>query len=194
MGAQVLENIQILRDLGAYLIVAIVVTRHNIGYVEESIRNLAGVARHFHLMTVQDVRSVEGIRASYQFAQDREEEFAFWHRISRLEEECGVAINTPLKYEGERGCASGAPCMAAFSHLVIDPSLKARPCDRLTDVVIGDLKETSVLGVWHGAGAQKIIESPIPYCKILNKSEADFCSAHKNSHDHPHSGWHDQAL
>lgn len=69
---------------------------------------------------------------------------------SALRDELGLHIDTPCDDAPERGCAYGAPCMAAFSQLAIDPDLQVRPCDRLVDVFVGDLHRESLAGIWNG--------------------------------------------
>lgn len=160
----VLENITRLCGIGAHVIVAMVVTRCNAERVLESIELLSEHTSYFHLMTVQDVRGVDGIEEQYSLPHEREE--GLWQRVQTLAAKKNLCVNTPLSYEGYRGCASGAPCMAAFSHVVIDPSLKVRPCDRLTDVVLGDLRESPISAVWDSPTVRLVTECQVPYCRL----------------------------
>jgi MoaA/NifB/PqqE/SkfB family radical SAM enzyme len=162
-AAAVRRNIDALTALGVHVIVAMVLTRHNADHVFQSIESLSDRVRYFHLMTVQDVRGVEGVEASHGIAHD--EERRIWERVRALAARKRIVVNTPLSYDGYGGCASGAPCMAAFSHLVIDPSLKVRPCDRLTDVVLGDLRSSTIDAIWHGRTVRPILEGAAPYCR-----------------------------
>ncbi len=158
-----MRNIERLSSIGAHGVVATVVTKHNIGSLCQTIEELSRFTRYFHLMTVQDVRLVDGIEENY--GVPREQEDALWMQVQKLAEENDLVVNTPLSYEGFRGCAEGAPCMAAFSHLVIDPSLVVRPCDRLVDVVIGDLRTSTIEDIWNGPAIQPILERSAPLCR-----------------------------
>ncbi len=160
----VLGNIRALCGIGAHVIVAMVVTRCNAERIIESIELLSEHTRYFHLMTVQDVRGVGGIEKRY--CLPHKDEGSLWQRVQELAARKNLFVNTPIQYEGYRGCASGAPCMAAFSHIVIDPSLKVRPCDRLTDVVLGDLRKSTVSAVWDSPTARGVTQCRVPYCRL----------------------------
>jgi MoaA/NifB/PqqE/SkfB family radical SAM enzyme len=159
-----LENIERLSDIGAHVIVATVVTRCNIDAVLDSISHLSRFTRYFHLMTVQDVRRVPDIEK--RFAVERQAEDELWGRVNHLATQMDLRVNTPLHYEGYRGCATGAACMAGFSHVVIDPSLEVRPCDRLVDLVIGNLGEDSMQDIWDRTRLHSVLRSPVPYCRM----------------------------
>lgn len=162
-----LRNIERLGAMGVHVIVATVVTRFNIESLTETITELSRYTRYFHLMTVQDVRCVDGVEKRCGIPRERED--LLWDEIQRLAEDRDLNINTPLAYEGYRGCAEGAPCMAAFSHIVIDPGLAVRPCDRLTDVALGSLRTATLGEIWNGPAVQPILESPVPYCRIARR-------------------------
>lgn len=160
---QTLVNIAKLSDIGARIIVATVVTKHNFASVYSTIESLSDYAKYFHLMTVQDVRSVDGIESAYGVSRESEDEL--WAQLRELADKRDVAINTPMNYEGYRGCATGAPCMAGFSHLVVDPSLAVRPCDRMTDLTVGYLHNTTIDQIWNSPSMRPILESPVPPCR-----------------------------
>jgi MoaA/NifB/PqqE/SkfB family radical SAM enzyme len=166
----VLKNIEHLSKLGADVIIATVVNRYNMGSIENMITYLEPYTRHFHLMTVQDVRSVDGVEERLKISHNDENQL--WENMRKLAKKRNLYINTPLNYEGEFGCASGAPCMAAFTHLVIDPDLKVRPCDRLTDVYIGDFKTQSIQDIWHGDQVKPILQGRVPFCRRKYKQLA----------------------
>ena len=159
----VLTHIKRLTEIGANVVVATVVTRHNLSRIETLIRKLEDYTRHFHLMTVQDVRSIDGIEDRLKVS--RQDEMQLWKKMAALAKERDLFINTPSNYEGSIGCAEGAPCMAAFSHLVVDPDLRVRPCDRLTDVYIGDLQTNSFEQIWHGDAVLPLLEGCVPFCR-----------------------------
>ena len=161
---QTVRNIKKLSAIGAHVIVATVVTRHNFESVCDTIRQLSPYAKYFHLMTVQDIRSVEGIEEDYGVPREWEDDL--WLEVQALADTYGVVINTPMAYEGYRGCAEGAPCMAGFSHLVIDPSLDVRPCDRLTDVTVGNLRDVTIDDVWNSKSMLPVLSSKIPLCRV----------------------------
>jgi MoaA/NifB/PqqE/SkfB family radical SAM enzyme len=157
------RNIKNLSELGANVIIATVVNRHNMNSIHPMISNLTPYTQHFHLMTVQDVRGIEGIEERLKIP--RNDEKRLWENMKVLAEQRNLFINTPLNYEGDFGCAEGAPCMAAFSHLVIDPDLSVRPCDRLTDVCIGDLRTQSMHDIWHSEEVRPLLQGNVPYCR-----------------------------
>ncbi|TAN62750.1 hypothetical protein EPN18_04135 [bacterium] len=90
-----------------------------------------------------------------------------WAQIGKLRENLNLRIEIPTDDTAKNiGCATGAPCMAAFSQVVIDPNLKIRPCDRLVNVFIGDLNESTVSEVWKSKEAMNILKKEIPICKM----------------------------
>lgn len=160
---RILANLERLAEVGANLVVAMVVSRANVGTVESSIRRLADLTRHFHVMGVQPVPALAGSDADLALSET--ELAPVWRRLQELRRELDLVLDTPADEMPERGCAYGAPCMAAFSHVVIDPDLRVRPCDRLVDVFVGDLRHESLEEVWHGPGVRPVLASPVPYCR-----------------------------
>jgi MoaA/NifB/PqqE/SkfB family radical SAM enzyme len=160
---RVRENIARLVEVGANVVVAMVVTRHNVSTLADSVRELSRHTRFFHLMPFQPVRAKRGRDAS--LAIDAAAWPALWNELVALRATLGLHFETPLDDRGILGCAEGAPCMAAFTHLVIDPDLRVRPCDRLVDVVIGDLRTASVADVWRSAAAREVVERATPLCE-----------------------------
>ena len=159
-----LGNIRYLSSIGTDLIIAMVISRFNIDHVPASILELSQYTRHFHLMSLQDVRTVRGIKAEYGL--NNEQLHDFWHRIHSLGVRNGLHINTPLNYDDDEGCATGAPCMAAYSHVVIEPSLAIRPCDRLVDVTIGNLKDSTLKEIWNSESVKPILQGALPFCRL----------------------------
>lgn len=162
-SGRILLNISRLREVGADIVIAMVVNRFNAEAIVPSILRLSQFTHYFHLMRLQTVRALRGAEKKYQLGDSELE--ALWRRIIDLRKEYDLHIDTPLDDEGRSGCARGAPCMAAFTHLVIDPSLQVRPCDRLVDTFIGDLKCASLSQIWKGPTVQPILNSPLPYCR-----------------------------
>jgi len=157
-----LRTIRQLTSIGCHVIVAIVVTRHNIAAVRPTIEALAEHTRWFHLMAVQDIRSKMGIERELE--SELAMRSALWSELRALAAARDLAINLPAD-ECASGCATGAPCMAGFSTFVIDPDLKVRPCDRVTDVVIGNLREATIPDIWNGEAALGVIRRDEPICR-----------------------------
>ncbi len=160
---RILENLERLRDVGANIVVAVVVNRWNAPTVIGSIIELARYTRYFHVMSVQPVRALAG--RDGELALTEEDLVPIWEGISALRSSHGLHVDTPADDAPERGCAYGAPCMAAYSHLVIDPDLRVRPCDRLVDVFIGDLHHQELAEIWHGPAVLPVLDSPVPFCR-----------------------------
>lgn len=157
-----LRTIKQLAAMGCHVIVAIVVTHHNVATVVPTIDALSAHTRWFHLMTVQDIRSKPGME--HELEAEKGMRASLWTELRALANARDLAINYPTK-NCEPGCATGAPCMAGFSNLVVDPDLKVRPCDRLTDIVLGNLGNATVSEVWNGAETLAFIRRPEPLCR-----------------------------
>lgn len=162
-AGRVVENIARLVECGADVVVAMVITRHNAATLTDSIRSLSRFTRHFHLMPFQPVLARGG--EDRGLAIDAAAWPALWAELRRLREELELHFEIPTDEEGDPGCAEGAPCMAAFTHLVIDPDLRVRPCDRLVGEVMGDLGRQSLAEVWSSAAALNVISRALPLCE-----------------------------
>lgn len=160
--ARALANIDALVALGANVVIAMVITRHNVATLEDSILALSRRTRFFHLMPVQPVRARQGRDRNLAIAPSAWP--GLWRRLVRLRETHGLHFETPMDDRGVVGCATGAPCMAAFSHLVIDPDLSVRPCDRLVGEVIGNLRTSSVAQAWRSPAALSVVRRATPLC------------------------------
>jgi MoaA/NifB/PqqE/SkfB family radical SAM enzyme len=90
---------------------------------------------------------------------------ALWAELRRLREAHGLYFEMPSDEVGDPGCAQGAPCMAAFSHLVVDPDLRVRPCDRLVGEVMGDLRRETLAEIWSSAAALGVVSRALPLCE-----------------------------
>lgn len=140
---KVLNNIQMLSKIGANITIAIVLSKFNKDYVNESIIQLSRYTKFFHIMPVQKVRSLNGADEGYGLSEAELNQF--WNQIKLVRKSHNLHIETPFDHENEEnGCATGAPCMSAFSQIVIDPTLKVRPCDRAVGTIIGDLKVSTI--------------------------------------------------
>jgi MoaA/NifB/PqqE/SkfB family radical SAM enzyme len=161
---QIIGNISRLQKAGARVIVGTVITRFNADHIIQLMDTLSPIARYFHFMAVQNSRSDAGVETRLGLELRRQNQV--WRQIRDFAREKRLFANTPLDYDVYDGCAAGAPCNAAFTHLVIDPSLSVRPCDRLTDVVIGDLRSSTLAEIWNGEAVRPILESPEPVCRL----------------------------
>jgi MoaA/NifB/PqqE/SkfB family radical SAM enzyme len=157
-----LRTIQELASIGCHVIVAIVVTRHNVAAVVPTIEALSAYTRWFHVMTVQDIRANAGLER--ELGAQKEMRDSLWSELHALADQRDLAINFPAN-DCEAGCAEGAPCMAGFSTFVIDPDLNVRPCDRMTNVILGNLGHASVSDVWNGAATLAVIDRAEPICR-----------------------------
>ncbi len=162
--SKILRNIRVLSEIGADIVIAMVITRFNFRSVVDSVVQLSQFTRYFHLMGVQPVKALNGADGNYGLTED---EFAdLWNELRALRKTLDLSLETPGDECGQgEECAFGAPCNAGFSHLVIDPSLKVRPCDRCVHTCIGDLACNSIEEVWEGEAVRKVLGSPVPFCR-----------------------------
>lgn len=162
-SSKVINNLYKLRELGANIVIAMVITQYNIEHALGSIRQLANLTRSFHVMSFQPVKALHGADAGCKVAEG--EMHGFWVQLAALREELKLEIDSPLDDDpSTRGCAVGAPCMAAFSHLVIDPNLDVRPCDRVVDFRIGNLRTSTLSQIWDSKTAKAILAFNTPMC------------------------------
>jgi len=160
----VLRNLRTLNELGANIVIAMVLTRSNVDRAVESIRLLSQYTRHFHVMEVQKVRALNG--ADSELAISRERLDRAWRDIQAIRDELGLYVEIPLEApDGDLGCACGPQCMAGFSHIVIDPDLMVRPCDRCVETYVGDLTHQSLEEIWASEPMHRVLSSPIVYCQ-----------------------------
>jgi MoaA/NifB/PqqE/SkfB family radical SAM enzyme len=158
----VVRHIQRLAAMGCQVTVATVVTRHNVETVPTTIEFMAQYTPYFHIMVVQDVRGAQGVEASLSASPQQQE--WLWPTLDNIAKRRGLTINTPTSYGEAGGSATGAPCIAGFTQIVIDPDLRVRPCDRLIDVVVGDLRHSSLADVWNGDALRHIVNSAQRIC------------------------------
>ena len=158
----VLANLEKLKALEANIVIAMVATKFNIAHMPSDIAQLASTTRFFHIMPFQPVKALHGTDCDCELSAD--ESTALWQRVRSIRDDLGLHIDTPLDEGGVAGCASGAPCMAAFSHLVIDSDMRVRPCDRLVETTIGDLKKSTLTEIWNGEPASRLVSRPSPLC------------------------------
>lgn len=162
--ATVLENLKRLKDVGASVTVAIVLSAQNIDGIEETIASLVDITRHFHVMPVKPVAFLRGEDAHLRVAPERMRQA--WEELIGLRAKYGVHVRTPIDELCDRveTSAVGAPCMAGFSKLTIDPNLDVRPCDKCVSAVVGNLREESLAEIWNGARLANIYRRRVSYC------------------------------
>jgi MoaA/NifB/PqqE/SkfB family radical SAM enzyme len=160
-----LRTIRRLRDLGIQVPIAMVITRLNFSAVIPSITELSSLTSYFHLIPVQEPRQGNRILASLAVAKPQLDRL--WRDVARIAMERHLFINSP-RSSLSGGCAAGAPCQAGFSYLVIDPNLDVRPCDRLTDRVIGNLREQQLGSIWNGPSILSLLDLPMPACRAMH--------------------------
>ena len=164
-----LRTIQRLRELEAQVAIAMVVTRFNLSDILPSIIELSSLTAFFHLIPVQEPR--QGNRVFTSLAAPQPQLEKLWIEAEQFSKQHHIFISTPRSSLSD-GCASGAPCQAGFTYLVIDPNLDVRPCDRLTDCVIGNLKENQITEIWNSPQVLSLLNLPIPACRA--KHPGDF--------------------
>jgi radical SAM protein with 4Fe4S-binding SPASM domain len=158
-----MKNIQILSDIGANVVISTVITKFNIDTIQESITVLSKYTRIFHLIPFEPALSLEKRDLSYRVEEDKL--YDFLKSIVAFGKNHNLIIDTPIEEETFRNwCASGAPCQAAFSLIVIDPNLQVRPCDRLTDTIIGNLSKSSLKDIWGSKAALNVVNQPVSLC------------------------------
>ena len=162
-SGRVLKSITQLREIGAHVTVAAVVTSCNIQILPEVICQLAKVVNRFHIMPVKPVRALKGADADLSVSASEME--TLWRTLQSVRETSEVQLRTPHDdCNNLQTVAQGAPCMAGFSQLVIDPDLDVRPCDRCTTAKVGSLRENSLRDIWESDSIRKVWQAERPYC------------------------------
>lgn len=160
----ILNNLKILKDIRANIVIAMVISRFNCDCMIESITQLSRFTKFFHIMPLQSVKALKGCDKEYQLSEDKLLEL--WRQIKLLRIKLDLNIDIPFDDDGsDIGCATGAPCMAGFSQVVIDPTLKVRPCDRLVSTVIGDLRVSTLPQIWKSQSCMEVLRRDIPLCE-----------------------------
>lgn len=162
-SSAILRNLSRLRDIGVRLTIAMVVTTQNVADVTRSISQLCEFTPYFHLMNVQAPwrapAAVDGLEVAPETLA------ALWVEVSALAREKNLYISSPKTAVEAADVICPAPCAAGFSYLVIEPNLDVRPCDRVTDVILGSLREQGLSEIWNHSPILPILHgSPVPYC------------------------------
>jgi MoaA/NifB/PqqE/SkfB family radical SAM enzyme len=158
----VISNIRELHRIKASLSIAMVISKFNIETVHESIEYLSKYTKFFHLMACQPVKALKG--EDQEFEAEEHELRDFFISIRSLSEQLNLTIDSPFDEPSDKAIAYGAPCQAAFSHISIDPDLEVRPCDKLTEISLGNLSSETLQRIWNAKGALKIVNQRVPLC------------------------------
>lgn len=171
MTSSVLSNLSALKETGASITIAIVVNSQNVDHVQDTILEMSSVTRHFHVMPIKRVPYLDGDDEYLNVEPARMT--AFWHELHELRDEHDLMLRTPHDdCFHAKTCARGAPCMAGFTQLVIDPNLDVRACDRCVHAVVGNLKEESLAEIWDGSRLAHVYQRDVPYCEVVEEWEA----------------------
>lgn len=160
----VLRNMLNLKKAGASITVAIVVSSRNVDRIEETIASCLDITQHFHVMPVKPVPYLKGKDAHLQVPPERMSQV--WQELIGLRGKYGVRVRTPVDDLCTRveTSAVGAPCMAGFTKLAIDPNLDVRPCDKCVSTVVGNLKNETLNEIWMGSRMADVYQRGVSYC------------------------------
>ena len=143
--------------------VGMVITKYNIKSIHQSMSYLQEYANHFNIMVLQNTVSDRNLQDKLGVTE--EDVDAMYKRIDALRTEYGFSVTLPKDLIGNRNCtACGSPCAAGFTYLAIDPDLKVRPCDRVTNVFVGNLRKNTIAQIWDSPELATINASEIPIC------------------------------
>jgi len=164
MTSLVLKNIEKLKENGARITIAMVITSQNINNILHSINCLSRLTNHFHIMPFRAVPYLKGEDSFLNVPKKNID--LVWEKLVDLKKELNLQISTPIDdvCEHIETSAKGAPCMAGFTKLTIDPNLDVRPCDKCVDTVVGDLGTSSLKEVWDGKLLANVYQSKNIYC------------------------------
>ncbi len=161
--ALILKILDKLLEIGIRPSIGMVITRYNLDSIDRSISYLQKYVHHFNLMILQNTVSEKNLTKKYGIKE--EEMDAIYKRINLLKTMNDLHITLPKDLVGNNSCtACGAACAAGFTYLAIDPDLKVRPCDRVTNVFIGDLRQNNLAQIWQSPELTKINKNVIPIC------------------------------
>ena len=160
----VLKNLVKLKEHGATLTVAIVISALNVDRLDETIGALVDVTQHFHVMPIKPVPYLKGEDAHLQVPLERMNQA--WEELIRLRTKYGVRVRTPVDDLCTRvdTSATGAPCMAGFTKLAIDPNLDVRPCDKCVTTVVGNLNDQTLEEIWNGDSLARVYDREVSFC------------------------------
>ena len=170
MARKVIRNMEALRDAGVSLTIAIVVSTQNIDQVLQTIIASKHLTRYFHLMPFMSVPFLKQ-EDNYLHAELTDTQ-QIWEKLASVRETHDLHIRLPIdECNLDKYSATGAPCVAGFTQIVIDPDLNVRACSRCTHAIVGNLKEESMSSIWFGSKIANIYKRDIPYCQDSSEWE-----------------------
>lgn len=171
MASLVIKNLEVLRDAGVALTIAIVVSSQNIEQVVETIVMSKHLTRHFHIMPFKSVPFLD--HGDQYLRSEVTDMLSIWERLGTVRDEHDLQIRLPTdECNSATYSATGAPCVAGFTQIVIDPDLDVRACSRCTHAIVGNLEDESMDSIWHGSKLAHIYRRDVPYCHVSSEWEA----------------------
>ncbi|GJQ60245.1 MAG: hypothetical protein SCALA701_30460 [Candidatus Scalindua sp.] len=162
-GSRVLKNLEFLRDAGVSLTIAIVVSSQNIEQVVKTIVAAKHLTRHFHIMPFKSVPFLD--QGDQYLRSETVDMQKIWETLGNIRDTYDLQIRLPTdECNSTTYSATGAPCVAGFTQIVIDPDLDVRACSRCTHAIVGNLKYENLDSIWHGSKLGHIYKKDIPYC------------------------------
>jgi len=170
-GFLVIRNLEVLRDAGVSLTIAMVVSSQNIEQVVKTIVTTKHLTRHFHIMPF---KSVPFLNHKDQYLRPETINMeGVWEKLGNIRDEHDLQISLPTdECHPSSYSATGAPCVAGFTQIVIDPDLNVRACSRCTHSIAGNLLKESLESIWHGPKLASIFSRDVPYCYVSSEWEA----------------------
>ncbi|MFZ6026173.1 MAG: radical SAM/SPASM domain-containing protein [Chloroflexota bacterium] len=171
MALKVLQNLEILKAVGVSLTIAIVVTSQNIEQVVRTVVASKHLTKHFHIMPFKPVPFLE--RHDQYLRSQQPDMQTVWERLQETRTAHELQISLPVdECKAPQYSATGAPCVAGFTQVVIDPNLDVRACSRCTHAVVGNLNHEKMAEIWHGPKLAYVYERELPYCYVPSEWDA----------------------
>ncbi len=168
MANKVIKNLEILKNAGVSLTIAIVVSTMNIEQVVTTILRLKHFTRHFHIMPLKPVPYLEN--GDRYLCTETEDIRKIWKTLESKRDTHDLHIRLPTdECSPDEYSATGAPCVAGFTQVVIDPDLDVRACSRCTHAIVGNLEKESMDSIWNGSRMAHIYNSNVPYCHLQSE-------------------------
>ncbi len=159
----VIQNILKIAKTGVRLSIGIVVTKYNYMTVQETINKMTPFGKNFNIMDLQNTPFEKELSNEHGIKYN---EFTTLElELKKLRKNKNIQISLPEDLANSNNCiAKGSPCAACFTYLVIDPDLRVRPCDRVTNAYIGSLQCNSIKEIWNSANALDVVNRKMPLC------------------------------
>ncbi|HLP45488.1 MAG TPA: radical SAM protein [Candidatus Kapabacteria bacterium] len=171
LASKVIKNLEILSEAGVSLTIAIVVTSQNIEQVVKTVIASKHLTNHFHIMPFKLVPFLE-LEDRYLRSQQPDMQ-KIWQLLQDARDKHKLEITLPIDdCDTTKYSATGAPCVAGFTQVVIDPDLDVRACSRCTHAVVGNLGQESIESIWNGPRLAYIYNRDVPYCYLKSEWEA----------------------